>query len=58
MQSGGADPAIVARMIDLQAEAQSLEKNKPAAAGKSKTPRVRLSLRVMMNRKYVVLVTE
>uniref|UniRef100_A0A3Q1JDQ1 Coiled-coil domain containing 17 n=1 Tax=Anabas testudineus TaxID=64144 RepID=A0A3Q1JDQ1_ANATE len=32
MQSGGSDPAIVAQMIDLQAEAQSLEKNQPAAA--------------------------
>uniref|UniRef100_A0A671Y3M8 Coiled-coil domain containing 17 n=1 Tax=Sparus aurata TaxID=8175 RepID=A0A671Y3M8_SPAAU len=37
MQSGGSDPAIVARMIDLQAEAQSLEKTRPASAGKSKT---------------------
>ncbi|KAK2835200.1 hypothetical protein Q5P01_015684 [Channa striata] len=27
MQSGGSDPAIVAHMIDLQAEAQSLERN-------------------------------
>ncbi|XP_035509478.1 coiled-coil domain-containing protein 17 [Morone saxatilis] len=41
MQSGGSDPAIVARMIDLQAEAQSLEKNQPAAAGKSKTQKVK-----------------
>ncbi|KAM9358401.1 coiled-coil domain-containing protein 17 [Symphorus nematophorus] len=38
MQSGGSDPAIVARMIDLQAEAQSLEKNQPAAAGKKMKP--------------------
>lgn len=37
MQTGGSDPAIVARMIDLQAEAQSQEKNQPAAAGKSET---------------------
>lgn len=37
MQSGGSDPAIVAQMIDLQAEAQSLEKNQPAeAASKAK----------------------
>lgn len=36
MQSGGSDPAIVAQMIDLQAEAQSLEKNQPATAGKAK----------------------
>ncbi|XP_044055508.1 coiled-coil domain-containing protein 17 isoform X2 [Siniperca chuatsi] len=35
IQSGGSDPAIVVRMIDLQAEAQSLEKNQPVAAGKS-----------------------
>ncbi|AWP10622.1 putative coiled-coil domain-containing protein 17 [Scophthalmus maximus] len=31
-QSGGSDPAIVAQMIDLQAEAQSLEKNEAASA--------------------------
>lgn len=37
MQSGGSDPAIVARMIDLQVEAQSLEKNQSATAVKSKT---------------------
>lgn len=37
MQSGGSDPAIVARMVDLQAEARSLEENQPAAAGKSTT---------------------
>lgn len=36
MHSGGSDPAIVAQMIDLQAEAQSLEKNQPAAASKAK----------------------
>lgn len=36
MQSGGSDPAIVAQMIELQAEAQSLEKNQPATAGKAK----------------------
>ncbi|XP_073331831.1 coiled-coil domain-containing protein 17-like [Pagrus major] len=41
MQSGGSDPAIVARMIDLQAEAQSLEKTRPEAAGKSKTQKVK-----------------
>ncbi|KAG8003276.1 Coiled-coil domain-containing protein 17 [Nibea albiflora] len=34
MQSGGSDPAIVAQMIDLQAEAQSLEKNQSATAAK------------------------
>ncbi|XP_076581937.1 coiled-coil domain-containing protein 17 [Chaetodon auriga] len=38
MQSGGSDPAIVARMIDLQAEAQSLEKNQAAAAGRKVKP--------------------
>ncbi|KAE8293788.1 Coiled-coil domain-containing protein 17 [Larimichthys crocea] len=39
MQSGGSDPAIVARMIDLQVEAQSLEKNQSATAvKKSKRP--------------------
>uniref|UniRef100_A0A671Y3M0 Coiled-coil domain containing 17 n=1 Tax=Sparus aurata TaxID=8175 RepID=A0A671Y3M0_SPAAU len=38
MQSGGSDPAIVARMIDLQAEAQSLEKTRPASAGKKVRP--------------------
>ena len=26
MQSGGSDPAMMAQMIDLQAEAESLEK--------------------------------
>ncbi|KAF0041838.1 hypothetical protein F2P81_005370 [Scophthalmus maximus] len=31
-QSGGSYPAIVAQMIDLQAEAQSLEKNEAASA--------------------------
>lgn len=36
MQSGGSDPAIVAQMVDLQAEAQSLEKNQPATAGEAK----------------------
>eukprot|EP00064_Thunnus_orientalis_P016240 superscaffoldBa00003170_g16304 len=36
MQSGGSDPAIVAHMIDLQAEAQSLEKNQPATAAKDR----------------------
>ncbi|XP_070688344.1 coiled-coil domain-containing protein 17-like [Pempheris klunzingeri] len=35
MQSGESDPAIVARMIDLQAEAQSQENIQPAAGGKS-----------------------
>ncbi|XP_041791224.1 coiled-coil domain-containing protein 17 [Chelmon rostratus] len=40
MQSGGSDPAIVARMVDLQAEARSLEENQPAAAGKSTTQKV------------------
>ncbi|XP_036970678.1 coiled-coil domain-containing protein 17 isoform X3 [Acanthopagrus latus] len=37
MQSGGSDPAIVARMIDLQAEAKSLEKTQPASSGKMMT---------------------
>lgn len=32
MQSGGSEPDIVAQMIDLQAEAQSLENNQAAAA--------------------------
>ncbi|XP_055364604.1 coiled-coil domain-containing protein 17 [Betta splendens] len=32
MQSGATDPDIVAQMIDLQAEAQSLERHQPAAA--------------------------
>ncbi|XP_031139771.1 coiled-coil domain-containing protein 17 isoform X2 [Sander lucioperca] len=41
MQSGGSDPAIVAQMIELQAEAQSLEKNQPATAGKAKKKRVK-----------------
>ncbi|TDH08825.1 hypothetical protein EPR50_G00101930 [Perca flavescens] len=41
MQSGGSDPAIVAQMIDLQAEAQSLEKNQPATAGRDKKKRVK-----------------
>ncbi|XP_067454264.1 coiled-coil domain-containing protein 17 [Thunnus thynnus] len=36
MQSGGSDPAIVAHMIDLQAEAQRLEKNQPATAAKAR----------------------
>ncbi|XP_034738042.1 coiled-coil domain-containing protein 17 [Etheostoma cragini] len=36
IQSGGSDPAIEAQMIALQAEAQSLEKNQPAMAGKAK----------------------
>lgn len=36
MQSDGSDPVIVARMIDLQAEAQSLEKNRPATAAKAR----------------------
>lgn len=37
MRSGGSHPAIVARMIDLQAEAQVLEKRQPAAAGRSES---------------------
>ncbi|KAF1385408.1 hypothetical protein PFLUV_G00107450 [Perca fluviatilis] len=41
MQSGGSDPAIVAQMIDLQAEAQSLEKNQPATAGRAKKKRAK-----------------
>ncbi|XP_037626768.1 coiled-coil domain-containing protein 17 isoform X1 [Sebastes umbrosus] len=41
MQSGGSDPAIVAQMIDLQAEAQSLEKNQPATAGEAKKKKVK-----------------
>ncbi|XP_059196350.1 coiled-coil domain-containing protein 17 [Centropristis striata] len=36
MQSGGSDPTIVAQMIDLQAEALSLEQKQPAAAGEAK----------------------
>ncbi|XP_050933215.1 coiled-coil domain-containing protein 17 [Lates calcarifer] len=36
MQSGGSDPAIVAQMIHLQAEAQRLEKNQPAASAKAR----------------------
>ncbi|XP_008298098.1 coiled-coil domain-containing protein 17 [Stegastes partitus] len=36
MQSGGSDPATVAQLIDLQAEAQSLEKNQPAAPSKAR----------------------
>ncbi|KAI3368535.1 hypothetical protein L3Q82_025544, partial [Scortum barcoo] len=40
MQSGGSDPTIVAQMIDLQAEAQSLEKekNQPAVVDKNEKP--------------------
>ncbi|XP_069377686.1 coiled-coil domain-containing protein 17 [Paralichthys olivaceus] len=41
MQSGGSDPTIVAQMIDLQAEAQSLEKNHAAAAAASDRDRRR-----------------
>ncbi|XP_069560950.1 coiled-coil domain-containing protein 17-like [Brachyistius frenatus] len=41
MQSGGSDPAIVAQMTDLQAEAQSLEKNQPAAAAKARKKKVK-----------------
>ncbi|XP_040896864.1 coiled-coil domain-containing protein 17 [Toxotes jaculatrix] len=36
MESGGSDPAIMAQMIDLHAEAQSLEKNQPAASAKNR----------------------
>ncbi|XP_051803590.1 coiled-coil domain-containing protein 17 [Acanthochromis polyacanthus] len=35
MQSGGSDPAVVTELIDLQAQAQSLEKDRPAAASKA-----------------------
>lgn len=35
MQSGGSDPAIVAQMINLQKEAQSLERNQPATAAET-----------------------
>nr|XP_046248214.1 coiled-coil domain-containing protein 17 [Scatophagus argus]XP_046248215.1 coiled-coil domain-containing protein 17 [Scatophagus argus] len=38
MRSGGSDPAIVAQMIDLQAEAQSLEKSQAVAAGRKLKP--------------------
>ncbi|KAK2908156.1 hypothetical protein Q8A73_009229 [Channa argus] len=41
MHSGGSDPAIVSRMIDLQAEAQSLEKNQSSAAAKPKKKKVK-----------------
>lgn len=36
MQSGGSDPAIMAQMINLQKEAQSLERNQPATAAKAR----------------------
>uniref|UniRef100_A0A3B4US92 Coiled-coil domain containing 17 n=1 Tax=Seriola dumerili TaxID=41447 RepID=A0A3B4US92_SERDU len=36
VQSGGSDPVIVAQMIDLQAQAQSLETNQPAASTKAR----------------------
>ncbi|XP_045905933.1 coiled-coil domain-containing protein 17 [Micropterus dolomieu] len=38
IHSGRSDPAILARMIDLQVEAQSLEKNQSAAASKKVKP--------------------
>nr|XP_033478744.1 coiled-coil domain-containing protein 17 isoform X1 [Epinephelus lanceolatus] len=41
MQSGGSDPAIVAQMVDLQAEAQSLEKTQPATAGEAKMKKMK-----------------
>uniref|UniRef100_A0A3Q3S375 Uncharacterized protein n=1 Tax=Mastacembelus armatus TaxID=205130 RepID=A0A3Q3S375_9TELE len=41
MQSGGSDPSIVAQMIDLQAEAQSLEKNQPTATTKAKKKKIK-----------------
>ncbi|GAA6221346.1 coiled-coil domain-containing protein 17 isoform X1 [Lates japonicus] len=41
MQSGGSDPAIVAQMIHLQAEAQCLEKNQPAASAKARKKKVK-----------------
>ncbi|KAF7656559.1 hypothetical protein LDENG_00039490 [Lucifuga dentata] len=41
MQSGGLDPAIVAQLIDLQAEAQSLEKNQSAAADKARKKKMK-----------------
>ncbi|XP_068176400.1 coiled-coil domain-containing protein 17-like [Antennarius striatus] len=37
VESGGSDPAILAQMIELQVEAQSLEKKKPASAGDQAT---------------------
>ncbi|XP_042369363.1 coiled-coil domain-containing protein 17 [Plectropomus leopardus] len=46
VQSGGSDPAIVAQMMDLQAEAQSLEKKQPATAGKAKKKKVKPPPRV------------
>ncbi|XP_062280827.1 coiled-coil domain-containing protein 17 [Scomber scombrus] len=46
MQSGGSDPAIVAQMINLQKEAQSLERNQPATAAEaSKKEKVKRHLR-------------
>ncbi|XP_029988573.1 coiled-coil domain-containing protein 17 [Sphaeramia orbicularis] len=53
LQSGGSDPAIVAQMIDLQAEAQSLEKSPPSVAPlarrrkKGKPPRWDLSCKLL-----------
>ncbi|XP_053178991.1 coiled-coil domain-containing protein 17 [Scomber japonicus] len=46
IQSGGSDPTIVAQMINLQKEAQSLERNQPATATEtSKKEKVKHHLR-------------
>ncbi|XP_029905621.1 coiled-coil domain-containing protein 17 [Myripristis murdjan] len=41
MQSGGSDPAIVAQIIDLQAEAQTLEQNQQGPTAKTRRKKVR-----------------
>ncbi|XP_022622142.1 coiled-coil domain-containing protein 17 [Seriola dumerili] len=41
VQSGGSDPVIVAQMIDLQAQAQSLETNQPAASTKARKKKLK-----------------
>uniref|UniRef100_UPI003AAEB8B1 coiled-coil domain-containing protein 17-like n=1 Tax=Centroberyx gerrardi TaxID=166262 RepID=UPI003AAEB8B1 len=41
MQSGGSDPAVVAQMIDLQAEAQTLEQHQPGAGAKARRKKVK-----------------
>ncbi|XP_035813588.1 coiled-coil domain-containing protein 17 [Amphiprion ocellaris] len=43
MQSGGSDPAVVTELTDLQAQAQSLEKDRPAAASKARKKNVKAS---------------
>ncbi|XP_056234600.1 coiled-coil domain-containing protein 17 [Seriola aureovittata] len=43
VQSGGSDPVIVAQMIDLQSQAQSLEKNQSAASTKARKKTTSLS---------------